>query len=458
MAFDAASPLAAPAIEVFTVDGVQVVLERYPAAAPVDSTDGRGPSRNAARGNTRTDNTHDTDSNFDTDTNTDTDDADADAGSVVISVRGTASLTNAWQDLEMGLEFSHKLQCRLHGEFARLAATILPEIQSRVLGGGAGARGVVSHVRLFGHSLGGAVALILAMHLAAEAEAAGVAGMITEVVTVGQPMITDHAGAQLWEGRVTGLLRLHNGGDPAVISPPFPSYAHFGSSILMQRRPPQPQSGAMEGEGEREGGGGSGGENDKQEGHDAWGTGGSKGGSEGGEGEGEGGGPGGAGGSDGGDAIVDATIETTVGDTLADSSGRDGSGGGSTSTITIGTRNGGGGSGGLLKSSSTNIIGAVEGLFAGATHFFHELGDVVVDAVGHGSRHRLKSREGYAWTLYDLLLGGGARGSAREAGEGMYRTERGGRLVRALGGLLMGEGGGEGAVKVGGGKGRGLVG
>ena len=35
--------------------------------------------------------------------------------------------------------------------------------------------------------------------------------------------------------------------------------------------------------------------------------------------------------------------------------------------------------------------------------------------------------------------------AAREAGEGMYRTERGGRLVRALGGLLMGEGGGEGA-------------
>jgi triacylglycerol lipase len=86
-------------------------------------------------------------------------------------------------------------------------------------------------ISLTGHSLGGAVAVVLAMYLKTEG------WRVSEVVTFGQPKITDEGGAKEFRG--LPLLRVVNVNDPVPLVPPLEikyikkPYAHLGAEVTL---------------------------------------------------------------------------------------------------------------------------------------------------------------------------------------------------------------------------------
>lgn len=99
----------------------------------------------------------------------------------LIAVRGTSNILNAMIDISLKLKPDPDTGLRLHEGFAYAAKQVYAELKPWL---GTGYR-----IRLTGHSLGGAVVSILALHL----DAAGFD--IERVVTFGQPKVTNVAGA-----------------------------------------------------------------------------------------------------------------------------------------------------------------------------------------------------------------------------------------------------------------------
>lgn len=152
---------------------------------------------------------------------------DDSAGTQWIAFRGTHSL----EDIRLDARYAHardtSLGMSLHSGFAAAAEDLLP--------------GILPHLRpgyrtcLTGHSLGGAIAAITALHLDAR-------GFPLKAVTFGQPKVTNSAGARR-SARID-LVRFIHGRDIVALVPPLDwrpgkdmqSYAHFGREIALNEQ------------------------------------------------------------------------------------------------------------------------------------------------------------------------------------------------------------------------------
>ena len=103
----------------------------------------------------------------------------------VLVVRGTANLENVLVDLDFQLKPHAALNIMLHQGFAEAAGAILNDARSKL--------DISKPIRTTGHSLGGAVAQILAMQL----DALGF--NVVNVITFGQPKVTNVAGVNAFE-------------------------------------------------------------------------------------------------------------------------------------------------------------------------------------------------------------------------------------------------------------------
>ncbi|MBC8209702.1 MAG: lipase family protein [Gammaproteobacteria bacterium] len=144
----------------------------------------------------------------------------------LISVRGTSNAENTMVDLSLKLTQDQHTGIRLHSGFSAASAQIYSEIKPRLK------KDYV--INTTGHSLGGAVALVLAMYLDADHFRVG------QVITFGQPKVTNIAGASKYQH--LNVLRVVTPLDVVPLVPPFDPldinnldiYWHSGKEILLQ--------------------------------------------------------------------------------------------------------------------------------------------------------------------------------------------------------------------------------
>ncbi len=148
----------------------------------------------------------------------------ADADAQWIAVRGTANLENGFEDMEYHPDPDHRLGIVLHAGFHRASHAIYDEIVARLVKD--------RPVRITGHSLGGAIAVILEAFLIVDGF------HVEQCVTIGQPKLTNRAGAQKLQ--TNPLLRLVNDEDPVPLVPPITleairhgAYHHFGPEAIL---------------------------------------------------------------------------------------------------------------------------------------------------------------------------------------------------------------------------------
>ncbi len=135
----------------------------------------------------------------------------------ILCIRGTNNLLNAWIDSQYFLKEEPEVGIKLHRGFNKAVKEILPTIKELL---------DPNHkVVLSGHSLGGSMAIIIAMYLEKEGFD------IQWIVTMGQPKITDTQGAETYKH--LPLLRLvHHLDLIPSLPPPFVTrYIHFGSKL-----------------------------------------------------------------------------------------------------------------------------------------------------------------------------------------------------------------------------------
>jgi triacylglycerol lipase len=99
----------------------------------------------------------------------------------IIAVRGTTNIENAMIDISLKLVLDQKTGIRLHDGFSFAAKQVYAELKPMLKAD--------YKINLTGHSLGGAVALILAIYLDVDQF------NVEQVTTFGQPKVTNIAGA-----------------------------------------------------------------------------------------------------------------------------------------------------------------------------------------------------------------------------------------------------------------------
>jgi hypothetical protein len=128
---------------------------------------------------------------------------DAAHGVQWVSVRGTANLANVREDAEYAKAEASDLGIPVHRGFVEDARAVWTFARPRVRPG--------MRTRLTGHSLGGALAVLLAMRLGVDGQP------IERVITFGQPKVTTEQGVARF--RALPLLRVVNHDDPVPLLP-----------------------------------------------------------------------------------------------------------------------------------------------------------------------------------------------------------------------------------------------
>lgn len=145
--------------------------------------------------------------------------------SQVIVIRGTSNIENALIDVALRLKHQKTLGIDLHEGFSLAAKGVLRAIRSQIL--------PTYAIKVTGHSLGGAVALVLGMHL----KVGGFTNL--QVITFGQPRVTNKEGAIRFAG--LDVIRFATEDDLVPLVPPVDMseldiktvYWHIGKEMLL---------------------------------------------------------------------------------------------------------------------------------------------------------------------------------------------------------------------------------
>ena len=149
-------------------------------------------------------------------------------GGVFLAFRGTADLENALTDGEYGMRFDKELGVYVHVGFQsayKCVAQALEHQMESVIASGL-------PIRITGHSLGGAVAVLALIHLSLTP------ANLKSVITFGQPKVTGKNGPVKF--RELPLLRIVDKEDLVPLVPPLTlgneihgGYHHFGRELLL---------------------------------------------------------------------------------------------------------------------------------------------------------------------------------------------------------------------------------
>ncbi|MAY14016.1 MAG: lipase [Oceanospirillaceae bacterium] len=147
-------------------------------------------------------------------------------GVQTIAIRGTANLANVMVDLDIEFQPDERLGITLHNGFRSAAEAVFNDVRPRLVAG--------MPVQVTGHSLGGAIAVVLAMYLKHDT-----AMQITQVITFGQPKVTNVTGADLYAS--IPLTRVVTQKDLVPLVPPLSPlqikdldvYWHMGEEIIL---------------------------------------------------------------------------------------------------------------------------------------------------------------------------------------------------------------------------------
>eukprot|EP01065_Artemidia_motanka_P045824 TRINITY_DN680_c3_g1_i1.p1 TRINITY_DN680_c3_g1~~TRINITY_DN680_c3_g1_i1.p1 ORF type:complete len:340 (+),score=70.82 TRINITY_DN680_c3_g1_i1:136-1020(+) len=141
----------------------------------------------------------------------------------LVAVEGTHGAFTAMIDIDVGLSEFPEGHCKAHSGFVHVAGKAIPVVNAALEEMGVTGDDAVSYC---GHSLGGALAVLLGM---ARTKAGHRIGYVT---TLGQPRVTDQKGAAEWQ-KADMLLRVRNHNDPIPCVPGQPTYHHFGTQITV---------------------------------------------------------------------------------------------------------------------------------------------------------------------------------------------------------------------------------
>ena len=142
-----------------------------------------------------------------------------------LSIRGTSNLENVLVDIDVSLTLDTQLGEQLHRGFAEAALAVFHHVKPSL--------DKSIPIVTTGHSLGGAVAVIVALYLQQDGYE------IQQVVTFGQPKVTNVAGAASFES--LPLLRVVTIKDIVPLVPPVSPlqlqeldiYWHLGEEIIL---------------------------------------------------------------------------------------------------------------------------------------------------------------------------------------------------------------------------------
>ena len=146
-------------------------------------------------------------------------------GVQTLAVRGTANLSNVLMDLDIKLQPDDDLGIILHQGFKAGARAVYQDVQPYL--------NSEQPLHITGHSLGGAIAVVLAMYLQQENTPAA------EVVTFGQPKVTNMTGTDQFSD--IPLTRVVTSQDLVPLVPPISPiqikdldiYWHMGEEIIL---------------------------------------------------------------------------------------------------------------------------------------------------------------------------------------------------------------------------------
>jgi triacylglycerol lipase len=140
-----------------------------------------------------------------------------------VLIRGTANTRNAFYDAKFRKHWNARLGVYLHKGFEQMALAVYYDILPRLAAD--------SRLVIYGHSLGAAEAMILAMLLDQDGY------RIEAVIGTGCPKVTDRRGAARFER--LNVLRVTCADDPIPRLPPrglapaLRAYAHVGQELLL---------------------------------------------------------------------------------------------------------------------------------------------------------------------------------------------------------------------------------
>mgnify|MGYP000219569108 CR=1 FL=1 len=146
-------------------------------------------------------------------------------GSQQLAFRGTSNLENVLVDLDVQLQLDTRLGIQLHQGFSSAAKAVYKDVLPYL--------DKTKSVQTTGHSLGGAIAVIVGMYLQRDGF------QLSNVVTFGQPKVTNVHGADVFEN--LPLLRVVTPTDIVPLVPPLSPlqitnldiYWHMGEEVIL---------------------------------------------------------------------------------------------------------------------------------------------------------------------------------------------------------------------------------
>lgn len=146
-------------------------------------------------------------------------------GVQTIAVRGTANLQNAMVDLTVSLQPDPVLNIKLHQGFASAARAIYSNMKPYL--------NKDQPIHITGHSLGGAIAVILGMYLQKDGYP------VAQIITFGQPKVTNVTGAKKFDD--LPLIRVVTLHDIVPLVPPISPlqikdldiFWHMGKEVIL---------------------------------------------------------------------------------------------------------------------------------------------------------------------------------------------------------------------------------